>query len=379
MCRAASPAPGTFQDDGPARPPGVPPSWSSLQQIAFELIGPQTFGAGVVYGMGESAIGSLADLGQLAKTFILADLHDHARGSGMVLTLDPLAPVKGVLARAVALGFADQLEEAYKEREALIAELRYAITHPRDVFDSVRDDYAAQWTRFEELVPQRSLGSQFEAGRILGALLLDLLSLIGAGAMAIKAAGKIPRLAKLAGKLRTAGSSAAASTGRAATPLTPSTRTAPRAAPERVPPRAEPKPLRPPKALSKDELADWYRKQGDYFDDRKNLENHLEGTEFSKPVVLRELPEGLEVTQYVRADGKPGMYFAKPGTPMELLGIQEPPPRVVQRFVVTKRLEVVESTAASLSRELAPGVGGSGGGQQLIFPKGWEESVTRIR
>lgn len=51
---------------------------------------------------------------------------------------------------------------------------------------------------------------------------------------------------------------------------------------------------------------------------------------------------------------------------------------MVQRFVVTKPIEVVESTTATLGRDLAPGVGGTGGGQQLIFPKGWESSVTQV-
>jgi len=139
--------------------------------------------------------------------------------------------------------------------------------------------------------------------------------------------------------------------------------------------RSERPPAKAPKYLTEEELASWYRNQGDYFKNPKNLENHLEGTDFTKPVVLRELPKGTEVIQYVRADGKPGMYFAEPGTPMSRLGIFEPPPRVVQRFVVDKPIEVVESTAATIP-ELAPGVGGQGGGQQLIFPKGWESSVV---
>jgi len=133
-----------------------------------------------------------------------------------------------------------------------------------------------------------------------------------------------------------------------------------------------------PKTLSKQETADWYKQQGEYFNDKKNLENHLEGTDFSKPVTLKRLPENTELIQYVRADGKPGMYFAKPGTPMETLGIKEPPPRIQRRFIVKKPIEVVESSAATLETELAPGVGGTGGGQQLIFPKGWESSVRSI-
>lgn len=132
------------------------------------------------------------------------------------------------------------------------------------------------------------------------------------------------------------------------------------------------------KFLSKSQLSDWYKKQGEYFSDVRKLESHVEGTDFSKPVTLRTLPENTELIQYVRESGKPGMYFAKPGTPMQSLGIQEPPPRMVKKFLVKEPIEVIESTAATLEKELAPGVGGTGGGQQLIFPKNWENSVIEI-
>jgi hypothetical protein len=42
------------------------------------LVGPQTFGLGVVYGMGENVVGSVVALAQLASTFLLADLYDRA-------------------------------------------------------------------------------------------------------------------------------------------------------------------------------------------------------------------------------------------------------------------------------------------------------------
>lgn len=130
--------------------------------------------------------------------------------------------------------------------------------------------------------------------------------------------------------------------------------------------------------LTKEDLSAWYRQQGDYFNDAKNLENHLEGTDFTKPVIKTVLPENTELIQYVRQDGKPGIYFARPGTPMEKLGIKEPPPRSVKKFMVKKPIEIIESTAATLEVELAPGIGGCGGGQQIILPKGWEGFVESV-
>ncbi len=355
----------------------------------FRLLGQYSFGLGVVYGIGENVITSVVELLQLAKTFLLADLYDRAQQPVFSAALNPVALFQRLMADVSMRAFRGQLEEAHRERDALIDELRYAMTHIGEVLGNVKASYVSQWNRFETLVQERTVSSQFQAGRIFGEVLIEVLSVIGGGTAAVRAAGKIPRLAKLA-RLKIPAKSTP-SAGRAAggaaareTPATPSQARPAAPVAESVPKAEAPRkdlyePLRTPKALTRDELADWYRKQGDYFKDRRNLENHLEGTDFSKPVVLRELPERMEVTQYVRADGKPGMYFAKSGTPMEQLGIYEPPPRVIQRFVVTKRLEVVESTAASLSRDLAPGIGGSGGGQQLIFPRGWEESVSRIR
>jgi hypothetical protein len=357
-------------------------TWSSLQPIAFRLLGQYSFGLGVVYGIGENVVTSVVELLQLVKTFLLADLYDRAQQPVFsAASVNPVALVQRLVAEVSMRTFRGELEEAHREREALIEELRYAMTNIGEVLGNIKDSYVAKWNRFETLVGQRTFSSQFEAGRIFGEVLLEVVSLIGGGTAAVRAAGKIPRLATLARlrippKSTTYGRAAKGAAAREA-PVTPSQ--ARPAAPEPPVQRPQPKPFKPPKALTKDELADWYRKQGDRFNDRNTLENHLEGTDFSKPVLLKELPQGTEVIQYVRVDGKPGMYFARPGTPMEQLGIKPPPMRVAQRFVLKDPVEVVESTAATLSKDLAPGVGGTGGGQQLIFPRGWESSVSQVR
>jgi hypothetical protein len=137
----------------------------------------------------------------------------------------------------------------------------------------------------------------------------------------------------------------------------------------------EAKLVKPPRKIGRREVEEWYRSQHEYFRNPKNLDNHMQGTDFRKPVTKHTLPANAELIQYVRADGKPGMYFTRPGTPMDLLGIHEPPRRIMRRFVVKEPIEIIESTAAEMPKGLAPGVGGSGGGQQLIFPNGWDKSV----
>jgi hypothetical protein len=95
-------------------------------------------------------------------------------------------------------GFREELAAARAERDALIAELRYVVTHPLDVLGSIGSEYVEKWKRFEELSSQQTLPARFHAGRIFGEVLLDVLTVIGGGTAAVKAASKIPRLAKLA-------------------------------------------------------------------------------------------------------------------------------------------------------------------------------------
>jgi hypothetical protein len=123
--------------------------------------------------------------------------------------------------------FGEQLKDAHDERKALIAELRYAMTHLGEVLGNVKDSHVSKWHTFERLVRDRTLSSQFEAGRIFGEVLLEVLSLVGGGVAAIKAVSKIPNLAKLARskiptRPRRGSSGAAESVARAQTPSTPS-------------------------------------------------------------------------------------------------------------------------------------------------------------
>jgi hypothetical protein len=358
-------------------------SWSRLQPVAFRLLGQYSFGLGVVYGIGENVVTSVVDLLVLVKTFLLADLYDRAQQPVFsAASLNPVALVQRLMAEVSMRTFRAQLEDAHRERQAMVEELRYAMTHISEVLGGIKDSYVAKWNRFEALVQDRTLSSQFQAGRIFGEVLIEVVSVIAGGTAAVRAVGKIPRLAKLARlkiPAKSTGRALGAAEGVAArqAPVTPSQ--ARPAAPEPPVQGKQPRPLKPPKVLTKDELADWYRKQGARFEDHDTLESHLAGTDFSNPVLLREVPEGTEVVQYVRVDGKPGMYFARPGTRMDQLGIREPPSRVAQRFILKEPLEAVESTAATLKKDLAPGVGGPGGGQQLILPRGWESSVTQVR
>jgi hypothetical protein len=174
-------------------------SWLTLRPLVMSLMGPQTFGLGVIYGAGENIIGGVLGLAQLAKTFLLADLYDRATRPGLMAYSSPLTgPFQNLLADFSMRMFREALEAAHTERDQLIAELRYAIANPLEVLGNIGADYADKWRRFEGLITQQSLSSQFEAGRIFGEVLMDVLMVIGTGVAVAKAASKIPRLLKLA-------------------------------------------------------------------------------------------------------------------------------------------------------------------------------------
>jgi hypothetical protein len=224
-------------------------SWAKLQPIVFQIVGHQSFGLGVVYGIGENVIGSVVELAQLAKTFLLADLYDRAQQSSLSAAFGPFAAVQRLMAEVAMRTFGSELEAARIERDELIAELRHAITNLGEVAGAIKDSYVAKWNRFETLSGQRTLSSQFEAGRIFGEVLLEVVSLIAGGAAAARAAAKLPRLARLA-RLKIPAKSSPRATGAgtavAEKPMTPSQARGPEA------PVAEPPPPKapPPKSTA---------------------------------------------------------------------------------------------------------------------------------
>jgi hypothetical protein len=193
----------------------------ALQELVAAVLGPQTFGLGVIYGAGENVAGGIVSIAAIAKTLLLADLYDRAN-QPTLLNMNPFAASQQAAASVSMWQFRRELEEARAERDALLAELGYAVTHPVEVFGDIGATYADKWRRFEASSAERTLTGQFEAGRIVGDVLVDVLSVIGTGVAVGKTAAKIPRLVRLAQRrgLAVRASGASAATGEPA--VTPS-------------------------------------------------------------------------------------------------------------------------------------------------------------
>jgi hypothetical protein len=197
---------------------------SGVRDLVVTLIGPQTFGIGVTVGVAENVARSIVDLAGLARTFLLADLYDRANGPAALSMIGPLGFLQYGAAEFAMWQFGDELKQARADRDSLIAEVVYAIKNPGEVFGNITADYGGKWRRFEAHSAAGTLTGRFEAGRIFGDVLVDVVSLIGTGVAAAKLASKVPRLAQMArsGRLIAAGGGggggAAKVTSKAVTP-----------------------------------------------------------------------------------------------------------------------------------------------------------------
>jgi hypothetical protein len=185
-----------------AEPQPVSVTSSGLKEFVLAALGPQTFGIGVTVGIAENLARSVVDLAGLARIFLLADLHDRANGPTALALVGPIGPMQYAAAELAMWQFGDELKQARSDRDALIAEVLYAIGNPGEVFGSIAADYADKWQRFAAHSVAGTLSGTFEAGRIFGDVLVDIVSVIGTGVAVAKVAAKAPRLLALARRSR---------------------------------------------------------------------------------------------------------------------------------------------------------------------------------
>ncbi len=176
--------------------------FDQLEELIKRILGPECFALGVVYGAGEAFIVSIADLFGLIKTFVLADLYDATRRNPSSAMWRPGGIVRYMTAQALNEYFGEELHEAARERDALIAELKAIFESPGQFFEKLGEEYTKKFKRFAALSTDSSLESQFQAGRIFGEVLLEVVGLIAGGAALAKGISKIPRLAKLGRMLK---------------------------------------------------------------------------------------------------------------------------------------------------------------------------------
>jgi Bacterial EndoU nuclease len=227
--------------------------WMDLNRAAQGILGPYSFGLGVCAGIVENPVGGLVSLMALEKTFILADLHDRLTkplSRTSFVGLGAFVQLGAGLMIALGIINATDLERAAKQRDKIKEELAEIFAHPLNYLASlptkIKDDYVAKWDRFRMLNGKSDLKSQFEAGEILGDVLMGVAMTIAGGISGVGAAArlasKVPELTKVAGLIRKTGAPRAIAEGTTAREAAAGGKAATKAAPE--PPPSGP----PPKA-----------------------------------------------------------------------------------------------------------------------------------
>ncbi|HLG98923.1 MAG TPA: hypothetical protein VKX49_21610 [Bryobacteraceae bacterium] len=144
----------------------------------------------------------------LLKTFVLAGLYVKAQKAPA--WWDILGLPDYLAAKATELVLNGEMKAAHDQCEALAREVMYAVKNPRVFLAKTKDRYlqmyAQKWETFNQLVRQKDLTSQFRAGEVFGEVLLDLimlvLTVVGAAELAVRVAGEVPELIKLARNLK---------------------------------------------------------------------------------------------------------------------------------------------------------------------------------
>ena len=188
--------------------------------VIGRLLGRESFSAGVVFGMVKNLATSVYQLADLFKTFALAE-YDDVRHSGSFLqrvgramAYGPTAlPLMGGLfvASSAWQRLDQQASRAVGDRDALVQLVTYSFEHPSEVFGNIRAAEMTKFKAFSVYIGKNTMSGEFQAGVLMGELLLDVLLVVDGATAIAKLASKspallkmLPRLEKLAPALREA-------------------------------------------------------------------------------------------------------------------------------------------------------------------------------
>jgi hypothetical protein len=185
-------------------------SWDQLKWLALAVLGPTSHNLGVCYGLAEGGWGIIYGLLDLMKMLVLEGLYEEAHRSWAWGLLNATEYLEAKLADRL---MHSQLEGAHREYEALVTQLKLVVQHPGQYFSGVWNSevqaYTAKWERYKWLLGHRTIANEFQAGRIEGEVLLEVILLlatvvdgVGLALKGAKALGEIPELVRLARSVR---------------------------------------------------------------------------------------------------------------------------------------------------------------------------------
>jgi hypothetical protein len=179
--------------------------WESLNRLAAPALGPLSFNAGLIAGVGESLAGDAASLLGLGKMIVLAGIYQRTQSPLGVLGADPITLAIVIAAKHIPW-LASQAKSADEQLRQTLQELFAMARNPVEFIETVGRHIwkgaADDWSKLKSYAEQRSVSNDFQAGRITGRALYQVISAIllvlsVAGAVA-KIASKFPALIRLA-------------------------------------------------------------------------------------------------------------------------------------------------------------------------------------
>jgi hypothetical protein len=185
--------------------------WHATRSAAYNFLGSHSFTAGVVVGLGENLCQSVVMLVDLLKTLALAEYWECRNGSTWQQFRSRLemSVVPGLGSVLSTMSFAgrfiphldDKARAAYDERQALFEAVRHAFSNPEEVLGKLTASQVAKAKAFAAHLDEKTPSGNYEAGKLFGELLLDLLLVIDVVAGIAKLAAKVPRLLQYTKKL----------------------------------------------------------------------------------------------------------------------------------------------------------------------------------
>jgi hypothetical protein len=187
-------------------------SWQQLKVVALAVLGPASHQLGLCYGLAEGGWGIISGLLDLLKMIVLEGLYQQAH---QAWSWNPFEWPDYLEGRTADYFLHAHLEAAHRQFTGLMQQLALAVKDPGTFFGAVWDSevqsYAAKWQRYKWLIGHRTLTNEFEAGRLEGGVLLEVILLlatvvdgVGLAIKGAKALGEIPELVRLAKTVRSA-------------------------------------------------------------------------------------------------------------------------------------------------------------------------------
>ena len=176
-------------------------SWEELKWVAMKVLGPESHQLGICYGVAEGLVGMVRGLLDLLKLVVLEAFYEELhRPYAWTVT-----PVMYLEAKAADRFLHPQIEKAHKQVVGLLAEARKVAMEPGKFFPEFwskqKAEYKRKWERYKWLAQHPSVVNEFQAGRMEGQILLEVLMLVatvvdgvGLALKGLKALGEIPEL-----------------------------------------------------------------------------------------------------------------------------------------------------------------------------------------